>query len=260
MRKYTIVLVAMAMIAAPVWLYAQATTQPATPTASVDHTPAVAILAKTAINMTLGKFTADETTLDNFITYIRTFTGANVLVDWKVLEAAGVARTTTIQLTLADVTVKKALATALAQAAPTVPMDIGVEDNVIHITTQAQADTKLITKVYPLDDLVLMSTPMDRSTVPSLNLAESMNGGVSSSGGNSKSSGGSTLFQPPQQAAGTPAPTAKEVMQNIVDTIQTTVRPEIWQAGGGKGSIKAIGNKLIISAPRSVHETIGGTL
>ncbi len=47
---------------------------------------------------------------------------------------------------------------------------------------------------------------------------------------------------------------ANELVQLIVET----VTPSIWVQNGGKGTIRFFNGNLIVTAPRSVHEAIGG--
>ncbi len=39
-----------------------------------------------------------------------------------------------------------------------------------------------------------------------------------------------------------------------------TVEPEVWRENGGTASIRYFRGRLIITAPRSVHEQIGGAI
>jgi hypothetical protein len=43
-----------------------------------------------------------------------------------------------------------------------------------------------------------------------------------------------------------------------VDLIVQTVYPNMWVQNGGKASIRFFNGNLIVTAPRSVHEAIGG--
>ena len=46
--------------------------------------------------------------------------------------------------------------------------------------------------------------------------------------------------------------------QALVDVITSTIQPEIWQANGGTAAIRFFNGSLIVTAPRSVHEALGG--
>jgi hypothetical protein len=46
--------------------------------------------------------------------------------------------------------------------------------------------------------------------------------------------------------------------KELVDLIRETVVPSIWVENGGKATIRFFSGNLIVTAPRSVHEAIGG--
>ena len=81
-------------------------------------------------------------------------------------------------------------------------------------------------------------------------------GGGGSSGGGGGSGG---LFNNSNQDRNKePAKTKDQRAQDLVDLIINPVRPDIWKENGGPASIRYFNGNLIISAPRSVHEAIGG--
>jgi hypothetical protein len=42
--------------------------------------------------------------------------------------------------------------------------------------------------------------------------------------------------------------------------IRETIRPEIWRENGGTASIRYYNGHLVVTAPRSVHEALGGAI
>ena len=46
----------------------------------------------------------------------------------------------------------------------------------------------------------------------------------------------------------------------LVTLIRETIRPTIWKENGGTAAIRYYNGNLIVTAPRSVHEAIGGPL
>lgn len=48
--------------------------------------------------------------------------------------------------------------------------------------------------------------------------------------------------------------------QELIDLIMETVYPDIWLENGGKATIRFFKGNLVVTAPRSVHEAIGGPL
>src|SRR4051812_40262593 len=76
-----------------------------TPTAAED------ILAKP-----MPEVNFNATPLGNVIDFLRDVTGANIAVEWKVLEKAGVKKATPVTVRVKDVTVAKALELVLSEA------------------------------------------------------------------------------------------------------------------------------------------------
>lgn len=50
--------------------------------------------------------------------------------------------------------------------------------------------------------------------------------------------------------------------QKLIDLIQATVRPETWEANGGRGRIVSFanGHGLVVLAPEDVHDDLGGLI
>ncbi|HZK81658.1 MAG TPA: hypothetical protein VFC46_11335, partial [Humisphaera sp.] len=55
-----------------------------------------------------------------------------------------------------------------------------------------------------------------------------------------------------------PTPTREDRAKSVVDLIMAVIQPEIWQENGGKAAIRYWNGNLIVTAPRSVQEAIGG--
>ncbi len=71
------------------------------------------------------------------------------------------------------------------------------------------------------------------------------NGGWGGGGGNKKGKDGKD---------------AKSKDEELIKIIQDTITPSIWVENGGKASIKFFNGSLIVNAPRSVHEQLGGPI
>ena len=48
--------------------------------------------------------------------------------------------------------------------------------------------------------------------------------------------------------------------QELIDLITETVAPDQWEVNGGKATIRIFNGQLIVTAPRSVHDALGGPL
>ncbi|MHB1769015.1 MAG: hypothetical protein ACYCUV_14330, partial [Phycisphaerae bacterium] len=89
------------------------------------------------------------------VQYLRNMTGANIFVNWNALQGAGISNITPITLHLRDVSMRKILSVMLQQASPNAALVDYVSQNVLTITTRQEANTHLVTKVYPVGDLVM---------------------------------------------------------------------------------------------------------
>lgn len=176
--------------------------------------------------------------------------GVSFQIEWRALESAGVDRTTPITFKLRNVTARKVLDLLLREAGSGSALTWEDDEGVITITTQEQADRRLYVEVYDVRDLLF--TPLDAGAPPTLDftLTPIQRGGGGSSGGN--------LFG--NSSSGSPnsdTQTADQRGDNLVQIIQTTLRPEIWNVSGGPASIRYLNGTLIVNAPKSVHELLG---
>lgn len=91
-----------------------------------------------------------ETPLSDVAQFLRDFSGVNVVLDVNALSQLGVDLDTPVTLSLNAVTMKSALRLLLR------PLELTyvVRDGVLYITTSESAEQDLITKVYPVGDLV----------------------------------------------------------------------------------------------------------
>jgi hypothetical protein len=202
--------------------------------------------------------------LSDALDFVRDTSQANVLVDWKSLEADNVDRDTLINLHLRNVTLRKALDLILAEAAPGNTLTFYMDDNVIEITTQEKADSIMFTMVYPVQDLLVQIPQFQQQDLSGLVSSISSSGGQSTQlgGGNtgaanlSSGSGGSALSS--GSSSNTNIKTQAEAGADLVKLITDTIRPEVWRQNGGNSSISFYNGLLIVTAPRSVQEAIGG--
>jgi hypothetical protein len=204
----------------------------------------------------------------------------NLTINWKALEEAGITRDTPVTLRLRSISMRKALQMILSEAGGADKLTYDIDDGVVEITTRELADQHMYTKVYPIEDL-LMEIP-DFTDAPIFDLTALSNqgntggssggaggggagGGRSGGGGGGSGSGG--LFGNSSTTGGgqngngqTLGKTKQERAQDIMDLIRALIQPEVWSESGGKAAIRYFNGSLIITAPRSVQEAIGGPL
>ncbi len=225
-----------------------------------------AISARGSLNRSMSSVKMEAVTLKDALDYVTDLSGANVNVNWKALEQAGVDKSTVVTMHLHDVTLRKALNVLLSQASSQNDLlTYYVSENVIEITTREIADQMMVTKVYPIDDL-LVDVP-DYTSIPDItqgsNSMSGQSGGtggtsVGASSGSSSGGGGSSLFGSSSSSSQTKSVSKTEKAQQIIDLIEAVIRPDIWTTNGGKAQIRYFNGSLIVTAPRSVHEEISG--
>ena len=204
-----------------------------------------------ALSRILPQVNFSGVALNDAIDYIRDVTGANLHVDWKSLEAAGVDKGTALNIRLRNVQVRKVLNLILNEAGGQGGslLTFYVDQGVIEITTREVADRQLITRVYPVQDL-LVEVP--DFIGPDFNLASQSSGGGRGGGG-----GGNIISSNGNGNDTEQKMTRAERAQALIDVITSTIQPDIWQVNGGTAAIRFFNGNLIVTAPRSVHEALG---
>lgn len=231
----------------------------------IHATPASAAnVARTQLNISIPEINFNGVALNDAIDFIRDVSGANITVNWKALEEAGVAKDSPVNLRLRRVSVGKALQTMLSEAGGGDKLGYDIDQNVINITTKELADAKMFTRVYPIEDLIMVIP--DFTDAPDFSLNSTSNnaqqnpqggGGIGAAGGGAGGGGGGGLFN---EGGGKKEviTTKEERAKAIIDLIQAVVQPDAWIDAGGKAAIRYWNGNLIITAPRSVLEAIGG--
>jgi hypothetical protein len=212
------------------------------------------------LNTTLPEVNFSGVGLTDAIDFLRDVSGANIAVNWKALEEAGVAKDTPVNVRLRRVSLRKAMEMVLSEAGGGDKLAYDTDQNVIEITTSELANARMFTRVYPIQDLI-MEIP-DFTDAPDFSLNTTSNnqtqnpaagGGAGAGGGG----GGGNIFTG-GDGKDKPGPTREERAKSVVDLIMAVIQPEIWQENGGKAAIRFWNGNLIVTAPRSVQEAIGG--
>ena len=132
--------------------------------------------------------------LSDCIDFLGEASGANIVVDWRALDAAKVSKDTPITLRLnSEITLRRALRLVLRNAGGVGTLTFYVEDGIIQITSEEEADKEMTTRVYPIQDLLFQAP--DYTNVPNLDITQnnSQQGGGGAGGGGG-GGGGQSLF------------------------------------------------------------------
>jgi hypothetical protein len=206
--------------------------------------------ARQALELTLPEVNFDNISISSAIDFLRDVSGANIHPNWKALEEAGIGKDTNVNVRLRAVSLRKVLNLILNEAGHGSNLAFYIDQNVIEITTRELADKDMITKVYPVQDLLLDVPDFDQDA-PQFQLQATRTG----RGGGG---GGGQLFSSVSQQTNAGQNTKASLGQQLVDIIQTTIQPEVWIKNGGAASAQFFNGSLIVTAPRSVHEALGG--
>jgi len=215
--------------------------------------------ARRALNLVLPDVNLTGVTLNDSLEFLRDISNVNLHVNWPALEAAGVSKETPVNVRLRNVALRKVLGLVLNESSAGVPLTYYIDDGVVEVTTREIADKQMITRVYPIEDLIL-EVP-DFIDAPDFNLQSSGSGGGRGGGGGG--GGGGNIFGGGGGSGGSgnggdKGTTRAERAQALIDLITTIVQPDIWQTNGGTAQIRFFNGSLIVTAPRSVHEALAG--
>jgi hypothetical protein len=168
----------------------------------------------------LEKVEVQRGRLDRLLTFIATSTGANLTVDWRAMEAAGIESGVAVTMNLQHVSAKAVLKEALTQAGGgNVRISYRIADNIIHISTVDALYHDVITRVYDVRDLI-DDTLKNWKT---------------------------------QRKKGN----YQEASDALIRLIQETIDPTIWRdAGGSAGGMREIAGKLVVTLPVEKHQEL----
>ena len=193
----------------------------------------------------------NNVTFREAIDFLRDLSGANIHVNWRAIEAYGVAADTAVSIRLTQVPLRKVLSLILSEASGGSGLTFYQSGKVIEITTTELADQEMLTASYPVQNLLFEPPPF--TPPPDFFLATSHDGNGLGYGGQQGRNMGATYIS---KQSNQPTSKADELIRLITETI----RPEIWTQNGGKASIRIFNGNLIVTAPRSVHEAIAGPM
>jgi hypothetical protein len=246
--------------------------------------------ARAALERRLPEVKFQGQTLRDCFDFIRDVSGANIHVNWRALEAAGVTSDTPVNVRLREVPLRKVLNVLLSESGAGGTLTYYTSEGVIEVTTTELADADMITRVYPVEDLLIEVPDFDNAPDFSLMAAGGQGGGSGGgggrggggggggrggggggggrggggggySGGGGGGSGGGGLGGGGGGGRGTEQVKSKaERAEALVTLVRDTVRPEIWKENGGTAAVRYYNGNLIVTAPRSVHEAIGGPI
>jgi hypothetical protein len=191
-----------------------------------------------------------------------------VQLDNRALEDAGISGDTPVTRTVKNLPIRTALRLLLND----LDLTYLIQDEVVLITTLDKADTQLVTRIYPVGDLV-PEIPVAAPKATGAGKAKSgggKGGGGMGGGMFAVADDDSPAARPPGAKDGQPAPadkpaaaeksvpTTKRDFDTLIQAITWTIKPQTWDEVGGPGSILEVpvASSLVISATYDVHDEV----
>ena len=193
-------------------------------------------------------FNFDGVGLADVLAFLRDVSDVNFHIHWQSMEAVGVTKDTPVSLKASDITIERALDLVTDQVSGTLAtMDKIywiIDEGVVMIATGEKLNTGITTRVYDVGD-VLMVTERFAGPRMKLDIDTSGTQGSGSGGG-----GGGGIFEDEPTTRGpSRAELRKKSEDALLEIVKVTIGEEWWHPSG-KGTIKLLGNKLIISQTR----------
>lgn len=196
----------------------------------------------------------------------------NIIIRWSQLNAEGVDAEKPVTLSLRDTTVGVVLQEVVDQLSEDGQVRFRAIGDTLRISSKADFERKMETRVYNVSDLVIVPPDFGRSA-PTIDLEQAARQGGSSGGGGGGgqsvfgggSSGGSEDLEEEEDEI-------KERLQELRDAIRNSIARDTWGAdfggqgqssfqptGSGNGRIEIFNNRsFIITNTIEVHEEIAG--
>ncbi|HEX8913223.1 MAG TPA: hypothetical protein VF796_12760, partial [Humisphaera sp.] len=173
----------------------------------------------------------------------------NVYVNFKALEAAGIARDFPVfGVSVRNVTFAEALNLVLdAASAPTAKLGFCVRGNVIYVSTgEDLSAVDVSTRIYDIADLILTERARWRALNPPPTAPATQPAGGVISGPN----------QPDPHE-----PTAAEFAEGITALLMQSVAPDTWRDNGGMvGAMRELNGRLIVGQTADNHRRVEAVL
>jgi len=203
----------------------------------------------------------DGVGFSDVIDFLRDVSGANIFVNWKALEAAGIDKNAPVTARLFNVKFSKALQVIL-DSVSTAQAKVGytIDDGVITISSGDDLNKNVLTRVYDIRDLII-NVP-DFTDAPKFDLNSATQQSQAGTGGGSGGGGGgggsqSGLFGGGTATAKETGKTRDQLVDDITKLIQETVASDSWKETGGQvGAIKELSGQLVVTQTPENHRQL----
>ena len=174
-----------------------------------------------SLDKTLPEVKFDQVALSDVMDFFREQSGANLIVNWKALEAAGIDRSAEVSIRLKNVTLRQALDHILSNVGGSdvgggsVKLGHSILDGAIVVSTDEDVSRNTTTMAYDVSD----------------------------------------LLQPMQNE------THQNTVDRLLKLVQQMVMPETWKSNGGAvGDISELNGKLVVQNTQAAQEKVAELL
>ncbi|HZN69851.1 MAG TPA: hypothetical protein VFB66_31545 [Tepidisphaeraceae bacterium] len=180
----------------------------------------------------------DGAAFHDVIDFFRDVSGANIFVNWKALQNAGIDRNVPVTVRMTNVKFSKALQIVLDSVGGKEKLGYHVEDGVITVSMADDLDRDTDTRVYDIRDLLVTVPDVPARDGP-LRLPRDADG------------------DPAKAAAEDPDNTRKQLAEDVIRLVKETVDPDQWEKSN---RVRHLQGQLIITAPPETHGSIARLL
>ncbi|HXE52166.1 MAG TPA: hypothetical protein VN541_04090, partial [Tepidisphaeraceae bacterium] len=215
------------------------------------------------LDRVLPEVSFDAVGFSDVVDFLRDVSGANLFVNWKAMEAAGIDRNTPVTARLHNVKFSKALSLILdSVGGGQTKLGYTIDEGVITISTADDLSKNVVVQVYDIRDLIIdVPDFTDAPTFQLSNQNQSSGGGsqgIGQGGGSGQTTVTNQLFgngqQNQQQSQG---PTRQDLVDAITKLIEDTVSTDSWKDNGGSvGALRELQGQLIVTQTPENHRQL----
>lgn len=185
-----------------------------------------------------------ELPLKDAVEFLRNLSGLNFHVNWRAMETTGVTRETPVTVKAKDISIARALDLLTDQLSTGRDRYSGIywliSDGVVEISTGEALDRTTSVRVYEVADLL---TVIPNFKGPKISL---QTGGNNANNGNNNGPWGDDDDDDDDNEEDDPKEQRAKIRDTLIEIIKFSIGEDMW-APTGKGSIKILQNKMIIS-------------
>ena len=218
------------------------------------------------LDRTLPEVAFDAVAFGDVIDFLRDVSTANLFVNWKSLEAAGIDRTTPVTARLHNVKFSKALNVILdSVGGGQTKLGYTIDEGVITISTQDDLSKNVVVRVYDIRDLIINVPDFTDAPQFSLDASQNQQGGGGGGGGGGAGGGGggqiaNQLFanaNQQNQLNRDQGPSRQDLVDAITKLIEDTVATDTWKDNGGSvGAVRELEGQLIVTQTPENHRQL----